>query len=43
MKARMSDSSFHAVHVQKVRLTSFKIVIPRFPGDRFACVVDLKA
>jgi len=43
MNARMADSSVHAVQVQKVRLASFKAVAPRFPGARFACVMETMA
>jgi hypothetical protein len=43
MKARMADSSFQALAVQNVRFASFKATIPRFPGARRACSVEIKA
>jgi hypothetical protein len=43
MKARIDDSSFHAVAVQNVRLASFREIVPRFPAARRACRVEIKA
>lgn len=43
MKARMADSSFHAVAVQNVRFASFREIVPRFPVARRAWRVETKA
>jgi hypothetical protein len=43
MKARIADSSLHAVHVQNVFRASFSTRTPSEPGARFACSCERSA